>query len=105
MFLVISSWCYLQLWLASGSGTHLRYQVGPFIHLMDAKQQGLAIQVLYLVLSHQNPNTKKILLYDVQTGNLDAKLSDGSNSSSKGRGLPLIPFSPPDTMILWNGVL
>ncbi|KAL9676092.1 hypothetical protein QQ045_004305 [Rhodiola kirilowii] len=50
-------------------------------------------------------NAREILLYDVQTGNLDAKLSDESGSYNKAHGFPLIHFSPLDTMVLWNGVL
>lgn len=49
---------------------------------------------------------REILLYDIQTCNLDLKLTDTSTSSS-GRGhLYSLPhFSPSDTMVLWNGVL
>ncbi|XP_048436349.1 DDB1- and CUL4-associated factor homolog 1 [Pyrus x bretschneideri] len=52
------------------------------------------------------PARREILLYDIQTGQLESKLSDTS-SSSTGRGhvYSQIHFNPSDTMLLWNGVL
>ncbi|CAN0926388.1 DDB1- and CUL4-associated factor homolog 1 [Linum grandiflorum] len=49
---------------------------------------------------------REILLYDVQTCQVNSTLSD-TNPSSTGRGhvYPPIHFSPSDTMLLWNGVL
>lgn len=49
---------------------------------------------------------REILLYDIQTAQLDSKLSD-TFASSTGRGhvYSLIHFSPSDSMLLWNGVL
>ncbi|KAG8044032.1 hypothetical protein GUJ93_ZPchr0458g22401 [Zizania palustris] len=49
---------------------------------------------------------RQVLLYDVQTYNLDLQLPDNS-SYSGGRGYvqPIIHFNPLDTMLLWNGVL
>ncbi|KAL5216739.1 hypothetical protein ABZP36_008140 [Zizania latifolia] len=49
---------------------------------------------------------RQVLLYDVQTYNLDLQLPDNS-SYSGGRGYvqPIIHFNPSDTMLLWNGVL
>ncbi|KAL8099818.1 hypothetical protein AgCh_032180 [Apium graveolens] len=49
---------------------------------------------------------REILLYDVQTCNLDLKLTD-TNLSISGRShvYSLVHFSPSDTMLLWNGVL
>ncbi|KAM1776862.1 hypothetical protein ACFX11_043606 [Malus domestica] len=49
---------------------------------------------------------REILLYDIQTSQLESKLSDTS-SSSTGRGhvYSQIHFNPSDTMLLWNGVL
>ncbi|XP_006653918.1 DDB1- and CUL4-associated factor homolog 1 [Oryza brachyantha] len=49
---------------------------------------------------------REVLLYDVQTYNLDLRLPDNSGYSG-GRGYvqPIIHFSPSDTMLLWNGVL
>ncbi|KAF7138759.1 hypothetical protein RHSIM_Rhsim07G0173400 [Rhododendron simsii] len=49
---------------------------------------------------------KEIMLYDVQTCQLDLKLMDTSATSSvRGHGYSLVHFSPSDTMLLWNGVL
>ncbi|XP_022926232.1 DDB1- and CUL4-associated factor homolog 1-like isoform X2 [Cucurbita moschata] len=52
------------------------------------------------------PARREILLYDIQTCQLELKLSD-TNVSSAGRGLAYshVHFSPSDTMLLWNGVL
>ncbi|KAI5656747.1 hypothetical protein M9H77_25540 [Catharanthus roseus] len=49
---------------------------------------------------------REILLYDIQTCQLELKLTDTSSSSSGRAHLySLIHFSPSDTMLLWNGVL
>ncbi|XP_048228227.1 DDB1- and CUL4-associated factor homolog 1 isoform X2 [Ricinus communis] len=52
------------------------------------------------------PARREILLYDVQTCQVESTLSD-TVSSFTGRGhvYSLIHFSPSDTMLLWNGVL
>ncbi|KAF7830210.1 DDB1- and CUL4-associated factor-like protein 1 [Senna tora] len=49
---------------------------------------------------------REILLYDIQTCQLESKLSD-TFASSTGRGhvYSQIHFSPSDSMLLWNGVL
>ncbi|XP_044463787.1 DDB1- and CUL4-associated factor homolog 1 [Mangifera indica] len=47
-----------------------------------------------------------ILLYDIQTCQLELKLSDTpANSTGRGNAYSQIHFSPSDTMLLWNGVL
>ncbi|KAL9226932.1 hypothetical protein vseg_002688 [Gypsophila vaccaria] len=50
---------------------------------------------------------REILLYDVQTHQLDQTLSDTTSSGPSGRGqaYSLVHFSPSDSMLLWNGVL
>lgn len=49
---------------------------------------------------------REILLYDVQTYNVELKLSDTSaNSTGRGLSYSHIHFNPSDTMLLWNGVL
>ncbi|XP_039018423.1 DDB1- and CUL4-associated factor homolog 1-like isoform X1 [Hibiscus syriacus] len=49
---------------------------------------------------------REILLYDIQTYQLELKLSDASaNSTGRGHVYSPIHFSPSDTMLLWNGVL
>ncbi|MED6195206.1 hypothetical protein PIB30_035816 [Stylosanthes scabra] len=49
---------------------------------------------------------REILLYDIQTCQLESKLTD-TFAASTGRGhvYSLIHFSPSDSMLLWNGVL
>ncbi|XP_057958873.1 DDB1- and CUL4-associated factor homolog 1 [Malania oleifera] len=51
---------------------------------------------------------REILLYDVQTCNLELKLTDTSSVYSvlgRGHAYSHVHFSPSDTMLLWNGVL
>ncbi|XP_010910305.2 DDB1- and CUL4-associated factor homolog 1 [Elaeis guineensis] len=51
---------------------------------------------------------REVLLYDVQTCNMELSLTDSSNSHSvpvRGHAQSLIHFSPSDAMLLWNGVL
>ncbi|XP_074276417.1 DDB1- and CUL4-associated factor homolog 1 [Silene latifolia] len=49
---------------------------------------------------------REILLYDIQTHQLDQTLSDTSSGpSGRGHAYSLVHFSPSDTMLLWNGVL
>ncbi|KAI5071334.1 hypothetical protein GOP47_0013585 [Adiantum capillus-veneris] len=50
---------------------------------------------------------KEVLLYDVQTGQRQQKLSDPSYSAGVPRGSAqcITHFSPSDTLLLWNGVL
>ena len=49
---------------------------------------------------------REILLYDIQTCQLESKLSDASASSTgRGNSYSHVHFSPSDTMLLWNGVL
>lgn len=48
---------------------------------------------------------REILLYDIQTYNLELKLTDTTSGPSKGHIQSHIHFSPSDTMVLWNGVL
>ncbi|XP_047325484.1 DDB1- and CUL4-associated factor homolog 1 [Impatiens glandulifera] len=52
------------------------------------------------------PSRREILLYDVQTCQLELKLSDTSAiSSARGHAYSHVHFSPSDSMLLWNGVL
>lgn len=49
---------------------------------------------------------REILLYDIQTCQLESKLSDTfATSTGRGHVYSLIHFSPSDSMLLWNGVL
>ncbi|KAL2489862.1 DDB1- and CUL4-associated factor-like protein 1 [Forsythia ovata] len=48
----------------------------------------------------------EILLYDVQTSQLDVKLTDTSSGPyGRGHAYSLVHFSPSDSLLLWNGVL
>lgn len=47
----------------------------------------------------------EILLYDVETCQLDVKLTDTSSGPYRGHAYSLVHFSPSDSMLLWNGVL
>lgn len=89
----------IRLWDASSLSR------GPIYSFDECKAARLSNSGSVFGALSTEPNTREILLYDVQTGSLDAKLSDGSSSSNKGLGFPLIHFSPSDTMVLWNGVL
>ncbi|KAB1204516.1 hypothetical protein CJ030_MR8G021832 [Morella rubra] len=51
------------------------------------------------------PAPREILLYNIQTCQLESKLSDRSSSTGRGHIYSLIHFSPSDAMLLWNGVL
>lgn len=49
---------------------------------------------------------REILLYDIQTCQVDLKLTDTSSiPSGRGHMYSLVHFSPSDNMLLWNGVL
>ncbi|KAK7283044.1 hypothetical protein RIF29_12270 [Crotalaria pallida] len=49
---------------------------------------------------------REILLYDIQTCQLESKLSDTFEASTgRSHVYSLIHFSPSDSMLLWNGVL
>ncbi|KAE8056460.1 hypothetical protein FH972_013233 [Carpinus fangiana] len=50
------------------------------------------------------PARREILLYDIQTCQVETTLSDHPSANSTSRG-SLIHFSPSDSMLLWNGVL
>ena len=47
---------------------------------------------------------REILLYDIQTCQLETKLSDTfAGSTGRGHVYSLVHFSPHDSMLLWNG--
>ena len=54
------------------------------------------------------PSSREVLLYDIQTYNVELRLPESSNGHSapvRGHTQSLIHFNPLDTMVLWNGVL
>lgn len=53
-------------------------------------------------------SAREVLLYDVQTGKLEQRLSDSSLSSTgvlRGNAQCIVHFNPSDSLLLWNGVL
>jgi HIV-1 Vpr-binding protein len=60
---------------------------------------------MFAAISSVSP--REVLLYNVESGKLEQKLSDISSSSGVLRGsAQCIPhFSPSDMLLLWNGVL
>ncbi|PKA64774.1 DDB1- and CUL4-associated factor like 1 [Apostasia shenzhenica] len=55
-----------------------------------------------------DPSKREILLYDIQTCNVELRLPDTLSNPAgvvRGHTQSLIHFSPLDTMLLWNGVL
>lgn len=61
----------------------------------------------FAALSSEGSSRREILLFDIQTYQMELKLSDTSTTSATGRGhvYSLVHFSPSDAMVLWNGVL
>ncbi|CAH9074092.1 unnamed protein product [Cuscuta europaea] len=60
----------------------------------------------FAALSTDSPQ-REILLYDIQTCQLESKLTDNMSTVTSGRGnmYPLVHFGPSDDRLLWNGVL
>ncbi|KAL9313352.1 hypothetical protein ACSQ67_018804 [Phaseolus vulgaris] len=60
---------------------------------------------VFAALSSES-SRREILLYDIQTCQLESKLSDTfATSTGRGHVYSLIHFNPSDSMLLWNGVL
>ncbi|CAJ1973783.1 unnamed protein product [Sphenostylis stenocarpa] len=60
---------------------------------------------VFAALSSES-SRREILLYDIQTCQLESKLSDTfTTSTGRGHVYSLIHFNPSDSMLLWNGVL
>ncbi|XP_027354388.1 DDB1- and CUL4-associated factor homolog 1 isoform X2 [Abrus precatorius] len=60
---------------------------------------------IFAALSSESAR-REILLYDIQTCQLESKLSDTfATSTGRGHVYSLIHFNPSDSMLLWNGVL
>ncbi|XP_077248796.1 DDB1-CUL4 associated factor 1 [Tasmannia lanceolata] len=101
--LVLSSGAYdVRLWDASSiSG-------GPMHSFDGCKAARFSHSVAMFAALSSESSRREVLLYDIQTCNLDLTLSDSSSAvSGQGRGHLQSPihFSPSDTMLLWNGVL
>ncbi|KAM7268706.1 hypothetical protein ACFE04_010872 [Oxalis oulophora] len=60
---------------------------------------------IFAALSSESAR-REILIYDIQTCQLELTLSDTTTASTgRGHNYSLIHFSPSDSMLLWNGVL
>ncbi|GAV63643.1 hypothetical protein CFOL_v3_07161 [Cephalotus follicularis] len=60
---------------------------------------------IFAALSSESAR-REILLYDIQTCQLELTLSDTTPSpTGRGHVYSLIHFNPSDTMLLWNGIL
>ncbi|KAI8547754.1 hypothetical protein RHMOL_Rhmol07G0220000 [Rhododendron molle] len=99
--LVLSSSAHdVRLWDASS------VSAGPSHSFEGCKAARLSNSGTTFAALSTEPSQKEIMLYDVQTCQLDLKLMDTSATSSvRGHGYSLVHFSPSDTMLLWNGVL
>ncbi|XP_043706657.1 DDB1- and CUL4-associated factor homolog 1-like isoform X2 [Telopea speciosissima] len=101
--LILSSGSYdVRLWDASS------VSAGPMRSFEGCKLARFSNSGTTFAALSSESSRREVLLYDIQTFNLELKLSDSSTiSSGPGRGhvQSLIHFSPLDTMLLWNGVL
>ncbi|XP_042509316.1 DDB1- and CUL4-associated factor homolog 1-like [Macadamia integrifolia] len=101
--LILSSGSYdVRLWDASS------VSAGPMRSFEGCKSARFSNSGTTFAALSSESTRREVLLYDIQTFNLELKLSDTSTiSSGLGRGhvQSLIHFSPSDTMLLWNGVL
>ncbi|XP_012076280.1 DDB1- and CUL4-associated factor homolog 1 isoform X2 [Jatropha curcas] len=79
---------------------------GPMHSLEGCKAARFSHSGSIFATLKSEPVRREILIYDVQTCQVESTLSDTS-SSSTGRGhvYSLIHFSPSDAMLLWNGIL
>ncbi|KAK3034786.1 hypothetical protein RJ639_034386 [Escallonia herrerae] len=99
--LVLSSSAHdVRLWDASSVSAGPRH---PFDGCKAARFSNSG--TMFAALSSES-SQREILLYDIQTCNLDLKLTDTSaGPSGRGYMYSLVHFSPSDAMLLWNGVL
>ncbi|KAL6010706.1 hypothetical protein ACLOJK_001144 [Asimina triloba] len=103
--------------LVLSSGTHdvrlwdaYSVSVGPMHSFERCKGARFSHSgTMFAALSTETEQSRReVLLYNVQTCNLELKLSDTSTAPAgtvRGHAQSLIHFSPSDTMILWNGIL
>ncbi|KAJ4966233.1 hypothetical protein NE237_018082 [Protea cynaroides] len=101
--LILSSGSYdVRLWDASS------VSAGPMHSFERCKLARFSNSgTIFAALSSESTR-REVLLYDIQTCNLELRLSDTSTMSSgsvRGHVQSLIHFSPSDTMLLWNGFL
>ncbi|CAL9174091.1 unnamed protein product [Musa hybrid cultivar] len=101
--LVLSSALYdVKLWEASSiSG-------GPLHSFEGCKAARFSHSGTSFAALSSDTSRREVLLYDVQTYNVELRLPDSSSNHSgmfRGHAQSLIHFSPVDTMMLWNGIL
>ncbi|KAA8521008.1 hypothetical protein F0562_011704 [Nyssa sinensis] len=90
----------VRLWDASS------VSAGPMHPFEGCKAARFSNSGAIFAAQSSEPSQREILLYDIQTCNLDLKLSDTSASpSGRGHMYSLVHFNPSDSMLLWNGVL
>ncbi|KAK4756656.1 hypothetical protein SAY87_006783 [Trapa incisa] len=81
-------------------------QNGPMHPFEGCKNARFSNSGMHFAGLSTEPSRREILIYDIQTNQLELKLSDPSPSpSGRGHVYSLIHFSPSNTMVLWNGVL
>lgn len=101
--LILSSGTFdVKLWDASS------FSNGPFHSFDGCKAARFSHSKTTFAALSADASTREVLLYDIQTCNVELRLPDSSSNPSaavRGTTQSLIHFSPLDTMLLWNGVL
>ncbi|KAK4746979.1 hypothetical protein SAY87_026016 [Trapa incisa] len=81
-------------------------QNGPLHPFEGCKNARLSNSGIHFAALSTEASRREILIYDIQTYQLELKLSDTlSSPSGRGHVYSRIHFSPSNTMVLWNGVL
>ncbi|KAM0946292.1 putative transcription factor WD40-like family [Dioscorea sansibarensis] len=100
MQLILSSSIHdVRLWDASSISS------GPLHSFDGCKAAQFSHSGIMFAAFSPEASRREVLLYDIQTYNLEQRFSDSSNTSGRGHTQSLIHFSPSDTMLLWNGIL
>lgn len=98
--LLSSSFQEVRLWDVS------LMQSGPLHAFEGCKTARFSNSGTHFAALATEPSRREILIYDIQTYQLELKLLDPlSSPSGRGHMYSLIHFSPSSTMVLWNGVL
>ncbi|RRT62327.1 hypothetical protein B296_00037108 [Ensete ventricosum] len=100
---VLSSGLYdVKLWDASSIST------GPLHSFEGCKAARFSHSGTNFAALSSDTSRREVLLYDVQTYNVELRLPDSSSNHPgivRGHAQSLIHFSPLDTLLLWNGIL
>ncbi|VFQ86507.1 unnamed protein product [Cuscuta campestris] len=100
--LMLSSSCQdVQLWNVS------TFSAGPQHSFDGCKAARFSNSGTSFAALSADSHQREILLYDVQTCQLELKLSDSVSNVTSGRGhmYSLVHFDPSNDKLLWNGVL